>query len=159
MKTLILFRLYDRSYSRNGEYGNKETLRVYLGDDNVLTYSLYGGWQHTGGGQAIGNLQLKKSLPMNPKNFTTTRKLVWEIEDVLKTGVGSHTVYESEVLNEISTKRTGGKPSQELIDRVMEGIRLDVDNEEIDALEELLRFCPKKNLIAYLPEDEWESFK
>jgi len=101
MKTLIVFRLYDLSYSRNGEYGNKETLRVSLGQDNVLSYSLFGGWQDSGIGFSISNLQLKKSLPLEPKSYKDIRDLEYEIRCILKTGVGSHTVYKAEVLNDL----------------------------------------------------------
>ena len=101
MKTLIVFRLYDLSYSRNGEYGNKESLRVSLNAHNVLHYSLYGGWQDSGIGFAISNLQLKNSLPLSPKDFETIEDLEYELREILKTGVGSHTVYKAEVLNSL----------------------------------------------------------
>jgi len=101
--TLIVFRLYDLSYSRNGEYGNKETLRVSLGQDNVLTYSLFGGWQDSGIAFSISNLQLSRSLPLSPK-FETIEDLEYEIRETLKTGVGSHTVYKAEVLNDLNVE-------------------------------------------------------
>jgi len=104
MKTLIIFRLYDLSYSRNGEYGNKESLRVSLGDDNVLRYSLFGGWQDSGIGFAISNLQLQKSLPLSPKGYPTVKGLEYEVTSILRTGVGSHTVYKAEILNDIKDK-------------------------------------------------------
>ena len=100
-KTLIIFRLYDLSYSRNGELGNKETLRVSLGQDNVLTYSLFGGWQDSGIAFSISNLQLKNSLPLNPNDFKDIRDLEYEIRQTLKTGVGSHTVHKTEIFNEL----------------------------------------------------------
>jgi len=103
-KTLILFRLYDLSYSRNGEFGNKETLRVILGEDNVLSYSLFGGWQDSGTPFAISNLQLQKSLPSNPADFKNIRDLEYELRQILKTGVGSHTVNKAEVLNQLKEK-------------------------------------------------------
>ena len=101
--TLIVFRLYDLSYSRNGEYGNKETLRVSLSEDNVLTYSLFGGWQGSGCSFAISNLQLSRSLPMNPADFEDIKDLEYEIRETLKTGVGSHTVHKAEVLNTLKS--------------------------------------------------------
>ena len=103
MKTLIIFRLYDLSYSRNGEYGNKESLRVSLGDDNVLRYSLFGGWQDTGIAFSTSNLQLKRSLPLKPSS-PTVKGLEYEIHSILKTGVGSHTVYKAEILNDFKDK-------------------------------------------------------
>jgi hypothetical protein len=103
-KTLILFRLYDLSYTRGDNYGNKETLSVYLGSDNVLDYSLYGGWQNEGTPFAISNLQLKRTLPMNPANFKNVKALELEIRNILRTGVGSHTVHIAEVLNELKDK-------------------------------------------------------
>lgn len=103
-KTLIILRLYDLSYSTLGTYGNKESLRVSLGEDNVLTYSLFGGWQDTGTRFSISNLQLKESLPLNPKEFMNVGKLDDKVRSILATGVGSHTVYKSEILNELETK-------------------------------------------------------
>jgi len=103
-KTLILFRLYDLSYSRNGEFGNKETLRVILGEDNVLSYSLFGGWQDSGTPFSISNLQLQRSLPSNPAAFRNTKALEIVLHSILRTGVGSHTVHIAEVLNEVKAK-------------------------------------------------------
>jgi hypothetical protein len=103
-KTVILFRMYDPSYSRNGEFGNKESLRVILGEDNVLSYSLFGGWQDTGTPFCIGNLQLKRPLPVNPAPFKNVIALETEIRNILKTGVGSSAVSKAEILNEIKDK-------------------------------------------------------
>jgi len=103
-KTLIIFRLYDPSYTRGDNYGNKETLSVYLRDDNVLSYSLYGGWQDSGTPFCIGNLQLKETLPSSPKEFKTTAALRLRVATILRTGVGSHYVAKSEILNDIKEK-------------------------------------------------------
>ena len=46
-----------------------------------------------------------------------------------------------------------------LIERVVEQIKSDLLNGDVEALEELLSFTPKENLIAYLPEEEWEQFE
>ena len=48
---------------------------------------------------------------------------------------------------------------QALIDRVLEQIKEDVAVGDVTAIEELLTFVPKENLIQYLPEKEWENFK
>ena len=48
---------------------------------------------------------------------------------------------------------------QELIERVVEEIKQDLNFNDVESLEELLRFCPTKNLIAYLPEEEWGKFE
>jgi hypothetical protein len=45
-----------------------------------------------------------------------------------------------------------------LIDRVVEQIREDLYN-GVEPLEELLSFVPRENLIAYLPEEEWEKYE
>lgn len=108
-KTLIVYRLYDPAYSRGGQHGNKETLSVYLGDDNVIRYSLYGGWQDSGCGFAISNLQLKESLPMSPKAFKNTAHLQLRIAEILATGVGSHAIATFEFLNELKVKVTEPK--------------------------------------------------
>lgn len=46
-----------------------------------------------------------------------------------------------------------------LIERVVEQIKTDLFNLDIEALEELLSFVPKENLIGYLPEEEWERYE
>ena len=103
-KTLIIFRMFDPSYSRNGEFGNKESLRVSLGEDNVITYSLFGGWQDSGTPFAISNLQLQRSLPLSPAPFRNVLALKVVVQSILRTGVGSHEVNKAEVLNELKTK-------------------------------------------------------
>jgi hypothetical protein len=40
-----------------------------------------------------------------------------------------------------------------LIDRVIEQIRKDLDNEDVTAIFELLAYVPDKALEAYLPEE------
>ena len=103
-KSVILFRLYDPTYTRGDNFGNKESLRVSLGEDNVLSYSLFGGWQDTGTPFCIGNLQLNRPLPLNPAPFKNVIALETEIRNILKTGVGSHYVNKAEILNEIKDK-------------------------------------------------------
>ena len=120
MKTLIIFRLYDLSYSRNNEYGNKESLRVSLGDDNVLSYSLFGQWQSTGTAFSLSNLQLSTSLPLNPSNFNDIKDLEYAIREILKTGVGSHTVHKAEVLNQLQTITIDKNDKQQLINIMFE---------------------------------------
>jgi hypothetical protein len=46
-----------------------------------------------------------------------------------------------------------------LIERVVEQIKEDIKNGDVTAIEELLSFTPKENLISYLPEEEWEDFE
>jgi hypothetical protein len=41
---------------------------------------------------------------------------------------------------------------QELIDRVLDQIRCDVQDEDFTAIEELLKSVPEENLKGYLPE-------
>jgi len=55
-----------------------------------------------------------------------------------------------------TTKRRQSKtkPSQELVDKVLEQMKLDFEMEDLTSIEELLFFCPKKNLESYLPEVE-----
>lgn len=100
-KLLIVFRLFDPTYSRNGQHGNKESLFVTLREDNVLSYSLIGGWQDSGTPFAISNLQLKESLPLNPKPFRSTLSLKVRVANILATGVGSHHIASYEILNKI----------------------------------------------------------
>jgi len=46
-----------------------------------------------------------------------------------------------------------------LINRVIEQIKADVSMGDVTAIEELLTFVPKENLIGYLPEEEWEQYE
>lgn len=46
-----------------------------------------------------------------------------------------------------------------LIERVLEQIKADLSMGDVTAIEELLTFVPKENLIGYLPEEEWERFE
>lgn len=47
---------------------------------------------------------------------------------------------------------------QELIERVVEQIKDDLNTYGTEAIEELLSFCPIKNLVGYLPEEEWDKY-
>ena len=49
--------------------------------------------------------------------------------------------------------------NQLLIERVLEQIKSDLSMGDVTAIEELLSFVPKENLIGYLPEEEWERFE
>ena len=46
-----------------------------------------------------------------------------------------------------------------LINRVIEEIRKDFAMGDLTALDELLSFVPRENLIGYLPEEEWSNFE
>ena len=46
-----------------------------------------------------------------------------------------------------------------LIERVLEQIKADLFMGDVTAIEELLSFVPKENLIGYLPEEEWERYE
>lgn len=46
-----------------------------------------------------------------------------------------------------------------LIDRVIEEIKRDFAMGDLTALDELLSFVPRENLIGYLPEEEWEQYE
>jgi hypothetical protein len=97
-KRLIIYRLHDTTY---GQGGNAKTLSVRLAEDNVLNYSYYGGWQDSGSGFSISNMQLKESLPMGPRNFKNVEELNKKIQSILKTGVGSSKVASYEILNDL----------------------------------------------------------
>jgi hypothetical protein len=100
-KMLIIYRLYDSSY---GPQGNSKTLSVYLREDKTLGYSYYGGWQDSGMGFSISNMQLRESLPISSSQFKTTKKLHEAIVSILRTGVGSNKISKFEILNEIKEK-------------------------------------------------------
>lgn len=46
-----------------------------------------------------------------------------------------------------------------LIDAVVEQIKKDLESNDETAICELLSFIPEKNLINYLPEEQWSQFK
>jgi len=48
---------------------------------------------------------------------------------------------------------------QELIDEVIAEIHFGIQSGDLEAIEELLRFCPTKNLIGFLPERLHLNFK
>ncbi len=48
---------------------------------------------------------------------------------------------------------------EELNNRVMEEIKAGIEIGDVDAIDELLTFVPKTNLIQFLAEGEWEKFK
>lgn len=97
-KLLIVYRLFNPAY---GPQGNSKTLSVRLNEDNTLSYSYYGGWQSSGMGFAISNMQLKRSLPLGARNFKTVEDLHQEIVSVLETGVGSRRISTFEILNDL----------------------------------------------------------
>ncbi len=45
-----------------------------------------------------------------------------------------------------------------LIERVIELIKNDIECGDVTALYELLESTPTENLISYLPEEEWENY-
>ena len=97
-KLLVIFRLFDRVY---GPQGNPKTLSVFLRPDNTLGYSFYGGWQSSGTGFCISNLQMQESLPVGALNLKKVEDLQKKIASCLATGVGSHNIKEFEILNDI----------------------------------------------------------
>jgi len=98
MKRLIIYRLFDPTY---GPQGNSKTLSVLLRDDNTFSYSYYGGWQDSGTGFSISNMQLRRSLPMGARNFKKVEDLHKEIVSILATGVGSRKISSFEILNDL----------------------------------------------------------
>ena len=51
------------------------------------------------------------------------------------------------------------KTKQDLIDAVLEQIKVDVHCDDCTPIEELLKFCSTDILLSYLPEDELKQFK
>jgi hypothetical protein len=97
-KLLIVYRLFDPTY---GPQGNSKTFSVRLNGDNTLSYSYYGGWQSSGMGFSISNMQLERSLPLGARNFKTVEDLHQEIVSILATGVGSSKISTFEILNDL----------------------------------------------------------
>jgi hypothetical protein len=96
-KLLIIYRLFDPTY---GPKGNSKTLSVVLREDNTLSYNYYGGWQGSGMGFSISNMQLKRPLPIGIRNFKKVEDLDKEIQSILANGVGSRKISSFEILND-----------------------------------------------------------
>jgi len=103
MKRLIVYRMHDPCY---GDGANPKTLSVTLCEDNTLSYSYYGGWQNSGMGFSMSNLQLQEPLPIavldykGKKLFKNVEALDREIRRVINTGV--HRNIKSQlIINEI----------------------------------------------------------
>ena len=45
-----------------------------------------------------------------------------------------------------------------LVDAVLNEIENAFEQGDVQAVDELLRFCPRINLIQYLPEEQWNQF-
>ena len=45
-----------------------------------------------------------------------------------------------------------------LVDAVLEEMKNAFQRKDVEAIDELLRFCPRINLIQYLPEEQWTKF-
>ena len=46
-----------------------------------------------------------------------------------------------------------------LLEKVLDQIKMDLADGIEDTITELLKHCPNKNLIQFLPEEDWEEFK
>lgn len=112
-KQLIIYRLCNPVY---GPEGNPLTLSVRLNDDgNTFSYSLYSGWQDSGMGNAMSNLQLRESLPTSRIKFDENDEVVpkyrkvsdlhKEIVQVLNTGCGSNKIKSFEIVNQFYLAR------------------------------------------------------
>lgn len=103
MKKLIVYRMHDLYY---GDGANPKTLSVILREDNTLSYSYYGGWQDSGMGFSLSNMQLKDELPIAVKDykgkklFKNVEALDTEIRRVINTGVLRH-IKSKLIINEI----------------------------------------------------------
>lgn len=67
------------NYKMKDPFGNKESLKVYLKDDNTLRYNLHSGWGPTGIRFALTNLILKDELPISINKFDTVGDLGGDI--------------------------------------------------------------------------------
>jgi hypothetical protein len=103
MKKLIVYRMHEPYYI---DGANPKTLSVTLREDNTLSYSYYGGWQDSGMGFSMSNMQLGEPLPIavmdykGKKLFKNVEALDREIRRVLNTGVERH-IKSQLIINEI----------------------------------------------------------
>jgi hypothetical protein len=56
------------------------------------------------------------------------------------------------------TNQQAEEKRQQLIDRVIYNIKKDIENGDTTAIDALLSFCPTKNLVDFLPEEECDEF-
>lgn len=66
-------------------------------------------------------------------------------------------LYDIEVVQRVPATYHSSNPKpteadQELVDRVIEEIKRDIENQDVTALDELLKFVPVEYLKGYLPE-------
>jgi hypothetical protein len=50
------------------------------------------------------------------------------------------------------------KTAQDLIDAVIEQIKVDLSNGDCSAIDALLATVPRVNLVSYLPEEQWAEY-
>lgn len=60
--------------------------------------------------------------------------------------------------NEIMWENTTVDLKQELIEEVLNQIKEDITNGDVEPVLELLNFCPTANLMYYLPEEKWDKY-
>lgn len=48
---------------------------------------------------------------------------------------------------------------ERLLEKVLNQIKIDLEDGIEDTITEMLKYCPNKNLISFLPEEDWEEFK
>lgn len=83
--TLMAFRIYD-------SLNNKKTLFVRV-KDNLLSYTLIGGWANSGTPFSLRNMQIgcsngmQRDLPTVASNFKNSKELKRQIELCIKSGV------------------------------------------------------------------------
>lgn len=49
--------------------------------------------------------------------------------------------------------------TEKLIDAVIEEMKKQIDVGDWTAIDELLRFVPRENLVNFLPEEDWKDHK
>jgi hypothetical protein len=48
---------------------------------------------------------------------------------------------------------------EKLIDLVLAQIAVDVENDDVTAIEEMIKFLPEERLVSYLPEELFEEME
>jgi len=48
---------------------------------------------------------------------------------------------------------------EHLLDAVCDEMKKQIDDGDWTAIDELLRFVPRENLINFLPEEDWKNYK
>lgn len=126
-----LIKLFPNSYDDNNDGSDKVNYDFTLETSDGDVFTIYD-WKYY---RPIGNDE-EIEFHIGGKNSSVTEQAKAELLALLNPNV-----------------------QNKLIDRVIEKIKEDIADGDVTALDELLKFIPIENLIAFLPENEHKNYK